>query len=101
MVIPLPMDQAEKEIKAYIDKRRKPYSSWYVGIASDARKRLFEEHNVSEKDDYWTYRRCSSVGAARVVEEALLKLGCDGALGGGDESTASVYAYLKSANTNP
>jgi hypothetical protein len=97
----IPAQQAYDEIKAYIDKWRKPYPSWYAGIASDARKRLFEEHGVSEKDDYWIYRQCSSDQATRNVEEALLKLGCDGASGGGDESTTSVYAYLKSANTNP
>jgi hypothetical protein len=93
--------QIYDEIKAFIDKRGEPYSNWYAGIATNARKRLFEEHNVSEKDDPWIWHRCSSDQAARNVEGALLKLGCDGDTGGGDESTTSVYAYLKSSHTNP
>jgi hypothetical protein len=97
----IPAQQAYNEIKAYIDKADKPYRDWYVGIASDPRKRLFLEHNVSEKSDLWIFRRCTTAQAARNVEEALLKLGCDGGIGGGDESTTSVYAYLKSSNTNP
>jgi hypothetical protein len=97
----IPPQQAYNEIKAFIDKRGKPYRSWYAGIAADARKRLFQEHHVSEKDDQWIYRQCPNDQGARDVEEALIKLGCDGETGGGDESTTSVYAYLKSANTNP
>lgn len=97
----IPAQQAYDEIKAYIDKQDSPYPSWYAGIASDTRSRLFEEHNVSEKDDFWIYRKCPNDQSARNAEEALLKLGCDGAPGGGDESTTSVYAYLKSSNTNP
>jgi len=97
----IPAQQAYDEIKAYIDKRDRPYSSWYAGIASDARKRLFQEHNVSEKDDPWIYHQCKNDQSARNVEEALLKLGCDGDTGGGDESTTYVYAYLKSSGTNP
>jgi len=93
--------QAYSKIKAYIDKQAKSYRSWYAGIASDARERLFKEHNVLEKSDYWIYRQCSNDQSARNVEDALLKLGCDGAPGGGDESTTFVYAYLKSSNTNP
>jgi hypothetical protein len=97
----IPAQQAYDEIKAFIDKRNRPYSSWYAGIASDARSRLFQEHNVSEKNDWWILRQCQNDQSARNVEEALLKLGCDGDTGGGDQSTTSVYAYMKSPNTNP
>ena len=93
-------EQAYNEIKSYMD-RNNNYPKWYSGITSDPRKRLFEEHNVSEKSDYWIYRQCYSEQSARNVEEALLKLGCDGGTGGGDESSVCVYAYRKSANTNP
>ena len=93
--------QAYNEIKAYIDKSGEPYRSWYVGIASSPRNRLFEDHNVSEENGRWIYRTCSTDKDARAVEEALLKLDCDGDVGGGDESTTAVYAYVKTSNTNP
>ena len=97
----IPEEQAYNKIKAYIDKQGKPYQSWYVGIASDARERLFQGHNVSEKGDQWIYDQCPDDQGARSVEEALLKLGCDGDIGGGDESTTYIYAYFKSSNTIP
>lgn len=93
--------QAFDKIKSYIDEHNNNYPRWYGGIASDPKERLFEEHNVSEKSDLWIYQRCESEQSARAVEEALLKLGCDGSTGGGDQSTVYAYAYLKSANTNP
>jgi len=93
--------QAYDEIKAYIDKRDRPYPMWYAGIASDVQSRLFQEHSVSEKDDPWIYRQCPNDQDTRNVEEALLKLDCDGDTGGGDDSTVYVYAYFKSSHTNP
>jgi len=96
-----PEEQAYSKIKTYIDKQGKLYQSWYAGIASNARERLFQDHNVLEKGDLWVYDQCPNDKGARSVEAALLKLGCDGETGGGDESTTYIYAYLKSSNTNP
>lgn len=93
--------QAYDEIVAHIKKQGGAYSDWYCGIASDAKNRLFVGHNVPQKDYYWVYRQCDSNAAARNVEEKLLKLGCDGGVGGGDEATIYVYAYLKGTMTNP
>jgi hypothetical protein len=69
------------------------WSEWYVGIAADARERLFTDHNVSEKGDSWIYRQAISEQAARDAEAELLDLGCKGGTGGGDENTDFVYAY--------
>jgi len=93
--------QAFDKIKSFIDDHNNNYPKWYSGIASNPRERLFEEHNVSEKSGLWIFQRCLSEQSVRSVEEALLKLGCDGGTGGGDESSAYAYAYRKSANTNP
>jgi len=94
-------EQAYDEIVAHIKKQGGAYSGWYCGIASDPEDRLFNEHNVPRKDSWWIYRECQDNDDARVVEAALIKLGCDGGLGGGDESTIYVYAYLKTDVTNP
>jgi len=93
--------QVFNEIKAYIDKQGKPYSAWYAGIASDAKTRLFVDHNVSRTNDKWVYDQCTNNQSARNVEDALLKLGCDGGSGGGDQSSTYVYAYLKLPSTTP
>jgi hypothetical protein len=88
-------------IKAYIDKKGGRYPVWYVGIASDARNRLFIEHNVSEVNGIWVYDQCTNNQAARDAEAALLNLGCEGGGGGGDQSSTYVYAYFKTPNTKP
>jgi len=86
------------KIEAYISK---PYSSWYVGISETPRKRLFTDHNVDEKSDYWIYRTTSNSTIAREIETHVLALGCDGGSGGGDEDAKAVYAYKKTTNTKP
>ena len=79
------------------------YSDWYCGITSDIDKRLHEEHNLPrEKDTFWSiWYKCFNDDDARAVETALLRKGCDGGKGGGDESSVYVYAYLKQDGTNP
>ena len=87
---------ARMEMKAFIDRARAPHSDWYVGIAADPDERL-SEHGV-EESDWYIVRRLASEVEARRVEEALLKLGCEG--GGGAAATA-VYAYWKRGHTEP
>jgi len=48
----LTAQQAYDEILAYIKRQGGPYKIWYVGITSDAPKRLFQDHNVTEKDSW-------------------------------------------------
>jgi hypothetical protein len=86
-------------ITGHMDSKGKPYSAWYAGIASDARTRLFVDHNVSEPKGEWAYYTCANNQDARTVEEALLKLGCDGGPGGGDKASTQVYAYVKTSTT--
>jgi len=89
------------EIVARMNKQGGAYPDWYCGIASDWEDRLFNKHQVSRINSWWTALQCYDSEAARNVEKALLELGCDGGAGGGDETTVYVYAYLKSAVTNP
>lgn len=77
------------------------YSTCYVGIAADARERLFEDHKVSEKNGRWILRTASSHIVARAIESYFLDAGMDGGAGGGDESSVQVYAYKKTSDTNP
>jgi hypothetical protein len=70
-------------------------------FASNARDRLFRDHNVIEDSDLWIYREAISASVAREVEKAYLAVGCDGGSAGGDASTVYVYAYRKTRSTNP
>ena len=84
--------QIIKEVDTHINKSL-PYSSWYCGIATDAKKRLFEDHNVPPKNHYWIYSECENDTIAREIEDHFLKNGCKGGDGGGSKTTVYVYAY--------
>ena len=90
---------ARIEIKAFIDRSRAPYSDWYAGVTADPEERI-REHALRE-DDWWIVRRLGSAETARRVEGFLLKLGCDGGSGGGDEASTATYAYWKREHTTP
>ena len=89
------------EIDAYMQSVGGQNKNWYVGIASEPRKRLFEDHNVSEKTGRYIARQALSEQAARDIEAAYHKIGCDGGPGGGDKNTVWVYSYFKMPQTNP
>lgn len=93
--------QVYNQIVAHIKKQGGAYSSWYCGIASDWEDRLFNDHQVPREKHWWIALQCHNDGDAREVESALIKMGCDGAPGGGDETTVYVYAYLKGSMTDP
>ncbi len=89
-------------IDAHIQKGGGGYGAWYVGIASDARDRLFSDHRVKEHSDGWIHEPCSSSTVAREIEDYFVnKQGTDGGTGGGDASTDVVYAYKKAPHTDP
>lgn len=75
------------------------HSGWYVGIATDIKKRLFTEHHVDEDNDRWIYCPADSESVARNTEKELLNIyNYDGGTGGGDHPTY-VYAYRKHPHT--
>ena len=90
------------DIKKHIQDGGGDYSAWYVDIDNNARDRLFNDHGVREKGDWSIYRRASSSQVTREIEIYFVNvLGTDGGAGGGDETTDMIYAYKKSAHTNP
>ncbi len=89
------------EIKAFMAKWGGNYSDWYVGISSDPRQRLFNDHNADEKKDGWIFRKAFNSDLARQVEGYFVNtLKASGDTGGGDYTTKFVYAYKKSSHTN-
>ena len=87
------------DIKSHMAECGGKYEDWYVGIASDPKERLFNDHNVSEKGDSWITRQCASSDDARAIEKHFLALGTQGGPGGGDDSSDCVYAYKTTSTT--
>jgi hypothetical protein len=76
--------------------------SWYVGIAADARDRLFNGHGVHQNGDAWIYQSANSAKDARDLEYYFLNTyKTDGGTGGGDWMSKMIYAYYKNAHTKP
>jgi len=98
-----PMTTKQQEIikafNEYIRARGTSYGAWYVGVAADARERLFNDHAVNERTDAWIYDTCSSSKEAREVEQHFIAQGTREGPGGGDASTKSVYAYRIAPHT--
>ena len=86
----------------YIKKNEQPsLKNWYVGIASNVKDRLFDDHNVTEQGGLWAHSTADTAAIAREVEAELLAEGLDGGTGGGDSTTKTVYIYVKTSSTNP
>lgn len=101
MALATSVQKAISDIENYMGQVGGYYRDWYVGIASDVRQRLFADHGVREKGDYWIFRDCGTDTAARDAEDYFLRKGCDGGPGGGDYTTKYVYAYRKAPHTRP
>lgn len=88
------------EIKNYASNHPSYWKDWYIGIASDPEQRLFIEHSVNKETDAWIYSICQNCNSARNVEQYLIEtLKTKGDLGGGDDNTKYIYAYLTSSHS--
>ena len=87
------------EFTQYFRSRGGAYSGWYIGITAHPRRRLFDDHNVSEDSGKWKYRDAGTHGKARSVEEHFVNRGMSGGQGGGGSATTYVYTYKKTRST--
>ena len=79
------------DIVNHVGSDNKP--NWYVGIATNPRNRLFDDHCVDQTHGAWIYRDASSETDARDTEKYLLETyPFRGDVGGG-EHPQYVYAY--------
>ena len=87
-------------IMQYIHSVNANYPSWYVGIASDPKARIFKDHKVSEIFGKWVYKNAGSEETARTVEKYIIdNHKTQGDIGSGDNMTTNVYAYLITNST--
>ena len=87
------------EIKAHIRGNGNSFRAWYAGITNDPKRRVFDDHKVSQSSGVYIWRKCLSTDTARSVETSLISAGTDGGDGGGRQSSQFVYAYKKSSYT--
>jgi len=94
------MQETVKAFQEYISKDGGVFTQWYVGVAADPKKRLFNDHSVNEKTDLWIHsKHLGTDVAARYVEDVFLSKGCKGAPGGGDSNSCFAYAYKINGHT--
>lgn len=89
------------QILAYLRMQGGTCASWYIGRASEIERRLFGDHRVPPANHWYICRQASCSEAAREAERALLALGFDGRPALEGEDGVFVYAYLKTALTEP
>ena len=97
------VQQIKFEILAYIKEFGGEFNEWYVGIAADPKKKMFEEHSVHKEEDIWLYKQALTFAACKTIQDYFLKiLEVDGvSVTGGNEDTDCVYLYKKSVRTSP
>ena len=89
------------DIKSFMSRHDEDYSHWYIGVTDDPITSLLEDHKVDINVDLWLCSEAFTDQEARNVEERFVKeWGMDGDCAESD-SGRFVYAYLKSANTEP
>ena len=93
-------DEIVKKIKNHLKQRNvSDYSDCYIGITNDAKRRLFDGHNVNREKGIWIYCQGDSDKVARDVEQYFLAKGCKGGSGGGDDKSTFVYCYKITSTT--
>ncbi len=97
------VQQIKYEILAYIKEFGGDFNDWYVGISSDPKNTMFQEHRVHKEDDIWLYKQALTFTACKTVQDYFLDiLKTDGkAIINGDEDTDCVYLFKKSTRTTP
>lgn len=89
------------EMLEFIQREGGHPKTWYIGVADDPRKRLFDEHQVHHQNDAWIYRMAASEIEAQHVQEYFLEFGLDGRNGVVRSGSYIVYAYRKGISTHP
>ncbi len=93
--------EIQRAITDYIGKTGYTQAKdWYIGIATDPKERLFNDHNVSEQNGKWGYYPADSEQTTRNAESSLLEKYPSFQGGTGDGTSPSyVYTYYVTADT--
>ncbi len=88
------------DILGYVQQSGSDFAGWYVGIADDARSKLFKDHGVDEASGQWIFENAMTESCARRIGQQLIENHkMSGAVGTTGYSTTSVYAYKITPST--
>ena len=73
---------------------------WYAGITSAPKKRPFDEHGVSKDNGKWIWPKAGNDRDARNIEQRLLRWGCTGRSGGGDDPSPFICVHETTGYTD-
>ena len=91
---------AIQQITMYINAHDPTYEHWYIGIAKDPNKRLFQQHSVDKTWGDFLVIETSSDEIAREVESYFTETSpIQGGPRGGNEASKYVYIYKITLNT--
>lgn len=71
------------------------YHERHTSHRADPKRRLFDEHKITDEDYWWIYIGAEDVNTAREVELHFLRMGMKGGSGGSDNETKFVYCFHK------
>lgn len=99
----LSVQQIKFEMFGYIKEFDPDFGAWYVGIASDPKRKMQSGHGVDLAEDIWLYKQAQSFTACRNIQSYFIQqLKTDGELvAAGNDDTDCVYLYKKSGRTRP
>ena len=83
----------------YINTNGGLLHEWYVGITGNVEQRLFSDHAVDKQFGQWVHCTLSSSTDARNLEAHMLRQGCKGDVGGGDDNANIMYCYKITTKT--
>ncbi|MEI7640551.1 MAG: hypothetical protein WCJ46_03455 [bacterium] len=97
------MSMVEKEviekIGEYVAKKGGQHREWYLGLAEDPKKAMFQKHNVDKDTDYWFFKFATDAIEAARIQDKMLMSGFDGEKVSHDAKAIGVFVYRKRPHT--
>lgn len=95
------IDQIYKNFEVFVKSNDCCQAEWFVGITSNPKRKIFEEHKVSELDGVFMFNNTKSPSEAIELRNQLLeKLGLKGKKDYDGNYQTWVYVYQITNRTN-
>jgi hypothetical protein len=97
----VPYYEVIDSIHSFILKNSYTYIDWYIGLTDNAEEMLFEEHKLNQVSDMWIFEEVPHESDAFRIRDFFLNMGCTGGLVNNRNKIRYIYAFRRSARTNP
>lgn len=92
-VKPLSQQEAVQAVVDHVDRCGGDYTDWYVGVASEPERTLFEYHLVEPRGQYMYCRLASFADAQEAAKRCQMQLGTKTGMSFGLRDAIFLYAY--------